>query len=211
MALIGAACGDESAEQVCIRHSNCAMGWYCSAGICRSKTRTAVPVDAGMPVDSGLVDGGATDASLTDAQSDASATDASAADATVGADVQVDASSSTDANSAPDASVVNDADRAPDAQQGIDAAQAIDAAQSTDASRISDASQIMDAHVGSDTAALEAGVHDASVSTTDVDRLPDSGPLDGPTPDLAPDAGITDRGFGSFPLPSFDMGFGKPR
>ena len=213
MALIGAACGDESAEQLCIRHSNCAMGWYCSSGVCRSKTRVAVPVDAGMPVDSGLADGGITDASLTDAQSDANATDA-----TVGADVQVDASSSSDGGAATDATPVPDADQAPDAQAGVDAQQGVDAAQAVDASQTTDASQISDASEGSDAAILEAGivgtdagVQDTSVNATDVDRVPDSGPLDGPTPDLAPDAGITDRGFGSFPLPSFDMGFGKPR
>jgi hypothetical protein len=39
----------------------------------------------------------------------------------------------------------------------------------------------------------------------------DAGPGDVPPADLGPDTGITDRGFGSFPLPSFDTGFGKPR
>ena len=205
MALIGAACGDEAADQLCIRHSNCAMGWYCSQGVCRSRTPTVVRVDAGVPADSGP-----TDSSLTDVTTDASLADASVADVLSDASVS-DASVRTavpmdaraDGGPTPDASVSLDAQSVLDATV-IDAQAVVDAAQAQDAHAVDAGGVLSDA-------SHEAGPQDAFVGPPDVDEVPDSGPLDVPTPDLAPDAGITDRGFGSFPLPSFDMGFGKPR
>ena len=209
------ACGDESADQPCIRHSNCAMGWYCSQGVCRSKTPTIVRVDAGPPVDSGptdislsdvLIDASRTDASISDSsvQTDASVSDssvhidASVSDASVQTDAIVDAGTTSDASAVTDAQPVFDATTQVDAQLSLDAAQARDA-------------DGAEAGVSDNDASVEAGIVDATAVVPDADQVPDSGPLDVPTPDLAPDAGITDRGFGSFPLPSFDMGFGKPR
>ena len=198
------ACGDESADQPCIRHSNCAMGWYCSQGVCRSKTPTIVRVDAGLPVDSGP-----TDISLSDVLIDASRTDASISDSSVHIDASVsDASVQTDA--IVDTGTTSDASAVTDAQPVFDATTQVDAQPSRDTAQARDADGA-EAGVSDNDASVEAGIVDATVVVPDADRIPDSGPLDVPTPDLAPDAGITDRGFGSFPLPSFDMGFGKPR
>ena len=205
MALIGAACGDEAADQSCIRHSNCAMGWYCSQGVCRSKPPTVVRVDAGVPADSGPIDSGRTDATTDASLADASLADvlfdASLSDAAMLTDVHTDAS--VEAGSTGDASVLPDVQTAVDATVS-DAQAAVDAAQTQDAASVEAGGVVSDA-------SHEAGPQDASAGSPDIDQVPDSGPLDVPTPDLAPDAGITDRGFGSFPLPSFDMGFGKPR
>ena len=205
MALIGAACGDEAAEQLCIRHSNCAMGWYCSQGVCRSRTPTVVRVDAGAPADSGPTDSSladvTTDASLGDASLADVLSDASVSDATERTDVQIDAS--VDAGPTSDASASLDVQPVLDATV-LDAQVAVDTGEAQDADTVDAGGVISDA-------SHEAGPQDASAGAPDVDEVPDSGPLDVPTPDLAPDTGITDRGFGSFPLPSFDMGFGKPR
>mgnify|MGYP007078974515 CR=1 FL=1 len=164
-----------------------------------------VRVDAGVPADSGP-----TDSSLTDVTTDASLADASLADvlsdasfsdASVRTDVQTDAS--VEAGPILDASVSLDVQSVLDATV-IDAQAVVDAAQAQDADTVDAGGVLSDA-------SHEAGPQDAFAGAPDVDEVPDSGPLDVPTPDLAPDAGITDRGFGSFPLPSFDMGFGKPR
>ena len=197
IALTAAGCGDDNADQLCIRHSNCAMGWYCSQGVCRDKTPAPVVVaDAGSPADSGLADAATGDAlSVSDASS--------SSDASVVSDV----SSSSDASDVQTDAALGDVALTDAAVSDVapgDAALA-DAASATDAST-ADADQVGDA------SPQDAGPVDPSPdAAAPQDSGPDPGPLDVPVPDLAPDAGITDRGFGSFPLPSFDTGFGKPR
>ena len=193
MALTGAGCGDENADQLCIRHSNCPMGWYCSQGVCRDKTPAAVVVvDTGSVLDSGPTDTLTSDASdaslLSDATSVGDVSDA-LSDAAL-----VDGANVTD---------VSAADSAPGDVLLGDVASTIDAA-------AGDVDQVGDA--GAQDATLDGGPADPSSDAAVLsDAGPDPGPLDVPIPDLAPDAGIADRGFTSFPLPSFDTGFGKPR
>ena len=198
MALTGAGCGDENADHLCIRHSNCPMGWYCSQGVCRDKTPAAVVVvDTGSVLDSGPTDTLTGDASDASSRSDA----ASVGDVS---DLLTDAAVGDGANVAD----VSAADSAPgdvllgDVLSG-DVASAIDAA-------AGDVDQVGDA--GPQDATLDGGPADpSSDAALLLDAGPNPGPLDVPIPDLAPDAGIADRGFTSFPLPSFDTGFGKPR
>lgn len=211
-ALMTLGCGEESTDQSCIRNSNCSMGWYCARGVCRSKTPTRVVAPPVLP----SLDAGSLDASVaTDAAMDAS----SAGDAALN-----DTSGALDAAQALDASSVDDAG-------SLDAA-ALDGSEDVgglgDTGNAPDAGAPQDASVTSD-ATVDAGSLDAALS--DLDILPDAevpdlgledtgpedtgvrdtGIRDVPRSDLAPDAGITDRGFGSFPLPNFDTGFGKPR
>ena len=198
MAFAGAGCVDENADQLCIRHSNCPMGWYCSQGVCRGKTPAAVVVvDTGSSTDSGPTDTSTGDASDASSRSDA----ASVGDVSDGdvSDVLTDAALGDGAN----VTDVAAADSAlGDALLG-------DVASSTDAAS-SDVDQVGDA--SAQDAFSDGGSVDPSSDTAVVlDGGPDPGPLDVPIPDLAPDAGIADRGFTSFPLPSFDTGFGKPR